>query len=81
MKDMDAVELKRVLNPIPEFMEATHQRIRTPYNKEADVLYHNFKKPGHADDFELTDDNILIRYENRAVIGITMLNASRRMAE
>lgn len=48
------------------------------YDKEADVLYLNFKKPSHADDSELTDDDILIRYEKGDVIGITVLNASRR---
>ena len=77
MKDMDAVELKRVLNPIPGFMEATYPRIRTLYSKEADVLYLNFKKPSHADDSELTDDDILIRYEKGAVIWIAALNASK----
>ena len=74
---MDAVELKRGLNPTPEFMEATYPRIRTPYSKEADVLYHNFKKPSHTDDSELTDDDILIRYEKGEVIWITALNTSR----
>jgi uncharacterized protein YuzE len=46
--------------------------------KEADVLYINFKKPSHADDSELTDDDIIIRYEKGDIVGITILNASRR---
>ena len=29
----------------------------------ADALYVNFKKPSHADDSELTDDDVIIRYE------------------
>jgi uncharacterized protein YuzE len=48
------------------------------YDKEADVLYINFKKPSHADDSELTDDDIIIRYEKGEVIGVTILNASKR---
>jgi len=55
-----------------------HARIWTTYDKEADVLYINFKKPSHADNSELTDDDIIIRYEKGQVIGITILNASRR---
>jgi uncharacterized protein YuzE len=48
------------------------------YDEEADVLYVNFKKPSHADDSELTDDDIIIRYENEQVVGMTILNASHR---
>ena len=41
------------------------QYLRTwrAYDKEADVLYINFKKPSHADDSGLTDDDVIIRYE------------------
>ena len=40
-------------------------------------LYINFKKPSHADDSELTDDDVIIRYEKGEIVGITILNASR----
>lgn len=48
------------------------------YDEEADVLYINFKKPSHADDSLLTDDDIIIRYEKGQIVGITILNASKR---
>jgi uncharacterized protein YuzE len=54
------------------------KRIWLAYDEEADVLYVNFKKPSHADDSELTDDDIIIRYENEQVVGMTILNASHR---
>jgi len=57
-----------------------YKRIWTAYDKEADVLYLNFKKPSHADDSELTDDDVIIRYEKEKIIGITILNASKRKA-
>jgi len=50
------------------------------YDEEADVLYLNFKKPSHADDSELTDDDIIIRYEKGEIVGITVLHASKRKA-
>ena len=56
----------------------TFKRIWYSYDEEADVLYLNFKKPGHADDSELTEDDIIIRYEKGKVIGITVLHASKR---
>ena len=48
------------------------------YDDEADVLYVNFKKPSHADDSELTDDDVIIRYEGEQVVGMTILNVSLR---
>ncbi len=75
---MEAVEVNRILPLIPELLEVPHSRIWTSYDKDADVLYINFKKPSHADDSELTDDDILIRYEKGEIVGITILNASKR---
>ena len=48
------------------------------YDPEADVLYINSKKPSHANDSKLTDNDLVIRYENGEVIGLTVLNASKR---
>ncbi len=48
------------------------------YDAEADTLYINFKKPSHATDSELTDDDVIIRYEGEEVIGLTILHASER---
>jgi uncharacterized protein YuzE len=55
-------------------------RIWATFDAEADVLYLNFKKPSHADDSELTEDGILIRYEQGEIVGVTILNASRRFS-
>ncbi len=75
---MAPVEVKKILTLVPELLDVPYPRIWTSYDKEADVLYISFKKPGHADDSELTDDDIIIRYEKGIVIGITILNASRK---
>ena len=75
---MGVVEVEKVLSLVPELLEIPHTRIWTTYDEEPDVLYINFKKPSHADDSELTDDDIIIRYEKGEVIGITILNASKR---
>ncbi len=74
---MEAVEIKNIMTLVPDLLGVPYPRIWTAYDKEADVLYINFKKPSHADDSELTDD-IIIRYEKGEVIGFTILNASRK---
>jgi len=66
------------LNLVPELLEVPYSRIWTSYDKEADVLYINFKKPSHADDSEITDDDIIIRYQKGEIVGITILNASTK---
>jgi uncharacterized protein YuzE len=57
------------------------KRVWSSYDEEADVLYLNFKKPAHADDSEMTEDDIIIRYEKGEIVGITILNASKRFKE
>ncbi len=75
---MGAVEVEKILTIVPELLEMPYSRIWTSYGREADVLYINFKKPSHADDSELTDDDIIIRYEKGEIVGVTVLNASKR---
>ncbi|MFN5514957.1 MAG: DUF2283 domain-containing protein [Cyanobacteriota bacterium] len=49
------------------------------YDATADALYINFHQPAlSADDSELTQDNIIIRYRQDQVIGLTLLNVSQR---
>ena len=75
---MAAVKTENIMTLVPELLKVPHSRVWTTYDKEADVLYINFKKPSHADDSEFTDDDIIIRYEKREMGGITVLNASKR---
>jgi uncharacterized protein YuzE len=63
---------------IPFFL--SHQNIWSNYDVEADTLYVHFKKPNHADHSEMTEDDIIVRYENDEIIGMTILNASKRTA-
>ena len=52
----------------------------TFYDVEADVLYINFHQPAlAADNSELTNEDILIRYQNNEIIGLTILNVSNQL--
>ena len=78
---MAAVEVERMLLLVPQLLEIPHRRIWMTYDEEVDVLYINFEKPSHADDSELTDDDIIVRYKKGQIVGLTILNASKRKAE
>ncbi len=75
---MASINVKEILNLTPQLLSIPFKRIWYSYDAEADVLYLNFKKPSRADDSELTDDDIIIRYEMGDVIGVTVLHASTR---
>lgn len=75
---MATIDIKEVMSLVPQLLHMPFKRIWSSYDIEADVLYLNFKKPSHADDSELTDDDIIIRYEKEEIIGLTVLHASKR---
>lgn len=75
---MAVIDVKEILKITPQLINLPLKRIWYSYDQEADVLYLNFKKPSHADDSELTEDDIIIRYEKDEIVGITVLHASSR---
>ena len=77
---MASIDVKQILSLAPRLLNLPFKRIWYSYDEEADVLYLNFKKPSHADDSELTDEDMIIRYEKGEVVGITVLHASKRKA-
>ncbi len=72
------LNITQFLHLLPSLKQATMKTLWLSYDEEADTLYINFKKPSYADDSELTDDDLIIRYENGQIIGLTILNASTR---
>lgn len=71
-------DVARFLPLVPAVLGSPHRYLWSSYDAEADVLYVNFKKPSHADDSELTDDDIIVRYEGEEVVGLTILHAGNR---
>ncbi len=75
---MAVIPIQEYLNLIPAVSQAPHKYLWSSYDAEADTFYINFKKPSHATDSELTDDDIIVRYEADEIIGLTILHASQR---
>jgi uncharacterized protein YuzE len=70
---------------IPYIMEAlkavSHSNannLHIRYNKGADVMYVSFGAPVPADDTELGEDDILYRYKDGEVVGLTVTHFSNR---
>jgi uncharacterized protein YuzE len=75
---MSPQDVARFLPLVPAVLGSPHRYLWSSYDAEADVLYVNFKRPSHAADSELTDDDVIIRYEGGEVVGLTILHASNR---
>ncbi|HET6453909.1 MAG TPA: DUF2283 domain-containing protein [Armatimonadota bacterium] len=75
---MAVADIDEYLKLIPAVRRSPEGYLWSSYDKEADTLYINFKKPSHATDSEITDDDIIVRYEGEEVVGLTILHASKR---
>ncbi|HEV8713110.1 MAG TPA: DUF2283 domain-containing protein [Candidatus Binatia bacterium] len=75
---MAIADVQEYLKLLPVVKQAPQGSLWSSYDAEADVLYINFKKPSRATDSELTDDDVIIRYEDGEIIGLTILHASER---
>lgn len=75
---MASLAITDYLRLLPVVRQAGRDYLWMSYDAEADVLYVNFKKPSYATDSELTDDDVIIRYEDEEIIGLTILHASQR---
>ncbi|MGI8637514.1 MAG: DUF2283 domain-containing protein [Segetibacter sp.] len=73
---METIAVNEVKNMLPYFIR--HKNLWSSYDEETDTLYLHFKKPNNADNSEMTEDDIIVRYENNEIIGFTILNASTR---
>lgn len=74
---METTELKEIQSALPYLLK--HKTVWSSYDSEADVLYLHFKEPNKSDNSEMTEDEIIIRYENKEIIGLTILNASKKI--
>jgi len=55
------------------------RNIAVDYDPEGDVLYISFGKPQEADDSDVTEEGVIIRLKEGKIVGLTILNASKRM--
>ena len=73
-----SIQPEKYLDLLPIVKQLHQQSVWLTYDQEANVMYINFKKPSVATDSELTDDDVIIRYEDEAIVGFTILHASQR---
>ncbi len=75
---MAMTDIKEYVKLVPALRRSPTGILWSSYDAEADVLYINFKKPSRATDSRLTDDDVILRYEDGKLVGLTILHASKR---
>ncbi len=55
------------------------ERARLSYDEEGDVLYISFGEPAPADDSDITDEGVIVRLREGRIVGLTILNAAKRV--
>lgn len=69
---------RNVLNAVPSLLRVPAREFHVDYDRDADVLYVSFQRPQRATDTREEGEGILVRYRGRRIVGVTVLNASRR---
>jgi uncharacterized protein YuzE len=70
--------LKEIFAAIPHLLKLPAGRMWIDYDREADVLCISFKRPQKATDSEMLGNGILVRYRGEQIVGLTILEASKR---
>jgi uncharacterized protein YuzE len=61
-----------------ELVRLAPEGIDIEYDEKGDVLYISFDPETAADDSELTQNDVLLRYKGDKIIGLTILHFSER---
>ena len=70
--------LNEVFKATPPLLKLPVAKMWIDDDKEANVLYISFKRPQKATDSEMLENGILLRYKGEELVGITILEESKR---
>lgn len=65
--------VKEIFQVIPHLKRLPSNHVRMDYDEEADVLYISFVRPQRATDSVLREDNVLLRYRGKKLVGMTVI--------
>ena len=70
--------IEDVFKAMPHFLKLPAAKFWVDYDREADVLYISFQRPQKATDSEMLEDGVILRYRGDKMVGLTILDASKR---
>ena len=70
--------LNEIFQAAPHILRLPATRMWIDYDKKADALYISFRRPQKATDSEMLESGVLLRYRDDELVGLTVLDASKR---
>ena len=70
--------MSKILGAVDGLIKVPARRFWVDYDEEADILYLSFRHPQKATDSELREDGVIVRKHADQVVGLTILDASKR---
>ncbi len=77
-ESLDQTVLAEVFRATPHLLRFPKAKLWVDYDEEADALYLSFERPQKATDSEMLENGVLLRYKGNKLVGITILEASKR---
>ena len=65
--------IREVFEAVPHLRRLPSNRLWIDYDREADVLYVSFERPQRATESVLRDDNVVLRYRGKKLVGLTLI--------
>ena len=75
---LDQPNLSYLLNAMSNFIKLPAKKMWLDYDDEADVLYVHFEEKPVSTHSEMTDEGIILDYQDDTLVGMTILDASQR---
>jgi len=75
-KLLGARAVQTVVSAVPLLLRFPVKRFWVDYDRAADVLYISFRRPQKSTEIRATDEGLLLRYNGKELVGITVLEAS-----
>jgi uncharacterized protein YuzE len=73
-----AKAIDEIASAVPHLIRLPQGKAWIDYDEEADVLYVSLRRPQKATDTQfLADKGILLRYRDKELVGVTVLDASK----
>lgn len=70
--------IAKIAKAVPAFIGTPWKQYRSIHDSKADVLYLKFAHSQHATNSELRDDGIVVHRSGNVIVGLTILEVSRR---
>ncbi len=73
----EARAIKEAFHALPHLKRFPSHHMWIDYDEGADVVYISFERPQQATNSVLRDDNVLLRYRGKRLVGLTIIGTEK----